>query len=894
MKLKPFSSTARRYTQKVFGELLRQNMGGTIMAVKEKTLKETQSVEETINRLVENGLKALKEFRQLDQAQVDVIVEKMAVAGLDQHMPLAKLAVEETGRGVYEDKIIKNIFATEYIYNGIKDNKTVGYINEDKHAGTYTIAEPIGVIAGVTPITNPTSTTMFKSIITAKTRNPIIFAFHPSAQRCSSEAARVVRDAAIAAGAPEHCIQWIEAPSLEATKLLMNHPKISLILATGGSGMVKSAYSSGKPALGVGPGNVPCYIEKSANIRRAVNDLILSKTFDNGMICASEQAVIIDKEIYADVKKEMIANDCYFLTEEEKKMVEKLVINENTCAVNAEIVGRPAPEIARLAGVIVPESVKILVAELKGVGANYPLSREKLSPVLACYKVNSLEEGLTRAEEMLAFGGLGHSAVLHSNDDEVIKQFGYRMQAGRIILNAPSSQGAIGDIYNAYIPSLTLGCGSYGGNSVSTNVGTVHLVNTKMMAKRNTNMQWFKIPPKLFFYKHSTQYLAKMEGISRAIIVTDPGMVKLGYVDTILHYLKQRTNQVAVEIFSEVEPDPSLDTVVKGVEKMINFQPDVIIALGGGSAMDAAKGMHLFYEHPEVDFFGIKQKFLDIRKRVVKFPKSGTKTKFVAIPTTSGTGSEVTSFSVITDKKVGMKYPLADYELTPDVAIIDPQFVMTVPKAITADTGMDVLTHAIEAYVSVFANDYTDGLAMKAIQLVFEYLPKAYHNGSDELAREKMHNASTIAGMAFTNAFLGINHSLAHKLGSEFHIPHGRANTIVLPHVIRYNASKPTKFVGFPHYERFIAHERYAEIARMLGLPASTTQEGVESLVQAIIKMTKEFGMPTTLEAAGVDKKEFDQKVDWLAERAFEDQCTTANPRYPLVTELAGIYRKAF
>ncbi|WP_318502799.1 bifunctional acetaldehyde-CoA/alcohol dehydrogenase [Bacillus sp. T3] len=870
------------------------------MAVKEKTVKNVQTieeintVEEVISKLVENGNQALKEFMEFDQAHIDHIVEQMAVAGLDQHMPLAKLAVEETGRGVYEDKIIKNIFATEYIFNNIKENKTVGYIHENEHAGTYSIAEPIGVIAGVTPITNPTSTTMFKAIISIKTRNPIIFAFHPSAQKCSSEAARVLRDAAIAAGAPQNCIQWIEKPSLEATKLLMNHPNISLILATGGSGMVKSAYSSGKPALGVGPGNVPCYIEKSANIKRAVNDLILSKTFDNGMICASEQAVIIDKEIYADVKKEMLANDCYFLNEEEKKKVEALVINENTCAVNAEIVGMPAAKIARLAGVFVPESTKILVAELKGVGPKYPLSREKLSPVLACYKVNSLDEGMTRAEEMLTFGGLGHSAVLHSNDDAVMKEFGTRMKAGRIILNAPSSQGAIGDIYNAFIPSLTLGCGSYGGNSVCANVGTVHLVNTKTMAKRNVNMQWFKIPPKMFFYKHSTQYLAKMEGISRALIVTDPGMVKLGYVERIQYYLRQRPDFVHVDVFSDVEPDPSLDTVVKGVEKMINFQPDVIIALGGGSAMDAAKGMRLFYEYPDTDFFGLKQKFLDIRKRIVKFPHSGIKTKFVAIPTTSGTGSEVTAFSVITDKKVGMKYPLADYELTPDVAIIDPQFVMTVPKHITADTGMDVLTHAIEAYVSVFASDYTDGLAMKAIQLVFEYLPKAYHNGSDELAREKMHNASTIAGMAFTNAFLGINHSLAHKLGAEFHIPHGRANTIVLPHVIRYNATKPTKFVSFPKYERFIADERYAEIARMLGLPARTTEEGVESLIQAIINLATELGMPLTLEAAGVDKAEFDKKVDWLAERAFEDQCTTANPRYPLISEMADIYRKAF
>ncbi|GGJ65045.1 acetaldehyde dehydrogenase/alcohol dehydrogenase [Anoxybacillus voinovskiensis] len=864
------------------------------MAVEEKVLEKKIEVTKMIDQLVANAQKALEKFRNYDQETIDKIVKEMALAGLDQHMPLAKMAVEETKRGVYEDKIIKNIFATEYIYHNIKYDKTVGIIRENPHEGIVEIAEPVGVIAGVTPVTNPTSTTMFKALISIKTRNPIIFAFHPSAQKCSSEAARVLRDAAVKAGAPEHCIQWIETPSLEATQQLMTHPGVSLILATGGAGMVKSAYSSGKPALGVGPGNVPCYIEKTANIKRAVNDLILSKTFDNGMICASEQAVIIDKEIYDQVKKEMIDNRCYFLNEEEKKKVEKLVINEDKCAVNPDIVGKPAYEIAKMAGVDVPKDTKILVAELKGVGPQYPLSREKLSPVLACYKVNSTEEGLKRCEEMLAFGGLGHSAVIHSDDQDVITQFGQRMKAGRIIVNAPSSQGAIGDIYNAYIPSLTLGCGTFGGNSVSTNVGAIHLINIKKMAKRTVNMQWFKVPPKIYFEKNSTQYLAKMPNISKAFIVTDPGMVKLGYVDKVLYYLRKRPDYVHCEIFSEVEPDPSLTTVMKGAEMMRSFQPDVIIALGGGSAMDAAKAMWLFYEHPETDFHGLKQKFLDIRKRVFKYPKLGHKAQFVAIPTTSGTGSEVTSFAVITDKENNVKYPLADYELTPDVAIIDPQFVMTLPKHVTADTGMDVLTHAIEAYVSNMANDYTDGLAMKAIQLVFEYLPRAYKNGNDELAREKMHNASTIAGMAFANAFLGINHSLAHKLGAEFHIPHGRANTILMPHVIRYNATKPKKFTAFPKYEYFIADQRYAEIARMLGLPARTTEEGVESLIQAIIKLAKELDIPLSIEACGVSKQEFESKVDKLAELAFEDQCTTANPKLPLVSDLADIYRQAF
>ncbi|MDT8859759.1 bifunctional acetaldehyde-CoA/alcohol dehydrogenase [Alkalihalobacillus sp. MEB130] len=864
------------------------------MVVDQKKMVEKTDVLKTVDQLVGNGQKALKEFLSFDQEQIDEIVKKMALAGLEHHMELAKLAVNETKRGVYEDKIIKNLFSTEYVYHNIKYDKTVGIIDENEHDGLIQIAEPVGVVAGVTPVTNPTSTTMFKALISIKTRNPIIFAFHPSAQKCSSEAARILRDAAILAGAPEHCIQWIEAPSIEATKALMNHEGTALVLATGGAGMVKSAYSTGKPALGVGPGNVPCYIEKTANVKRAVNDLILSKTFDNGMICASEQAVIIDDAIYQEVKQEMKNNKCYFLNEEERAKVEKLVINETTCAVNADIVGKSAAFIANLAGVTVPEDTKILLAELKGVGPEFPLSREKLSPVLACYRARSTEEGMRRAEEMLEFGGLGHSAVIHTNNEDIVKQFGLRMKACRIIANAPSSQGAIGDIYNAFLPSLTLGCGSYGKNSVSSNVGTVNLINVKKVARRNANMQWFKIPPKVYFEKHSTQYLAVMPNITKAFIVTDPGMVKLGYVDKVLHYLRQRPDYVHCEVFSEVEPDPSIETVEKGAEMMRSFEPDCIIALGGGSAMDAAKGMWLFYEHPDTDFVGLKQKFLDIRKRVFKYPKLGSMAQFVAIPTTSGTGSEVTSFSVITDKKQNIKYPLADYELTPDVAIIDPQFVMTVPKHVTADTGMDVLTHAIEAYVSIMANDYTDGLAIKAIQLVFEYLPRAYRNGNDEVAREKMHNASTIAGMAFANAFLGINHSLAHKLGAEFHIAHGRSNTILMPHVIRYNAMKPTKFAAFPKYEHFVADKRYAEIARILGLPAATTAEGVESLVQAIIKLAKEMDIPMSIKENGVDEKVFESKVEYLAERAFEDQCTTANPKLPLVKELAEVYRLAY
>ncbi|WP_112179567.1 MULTISPECIES: bifunctional acetaldehyde-CoA/alcohol dehydrogenase [Paraliobacillus] len=856
--------------------------------------KSEVTVTESIDLLVRNAQQALTEMRTLNQEQVDNIVKEMALAGLDQHMQLAKLAVEETKRGVYEDKIIKNLFATEYVYHNIKNDKTIGVISENEQDGVVEIAEPIGVVAGVTPVTNPTSTTLFKSLISIKTGNPIIFAFHPSAQRSSSAAARVVYEAAVKAGAPKDCIQWVEKPSIEATQTLMKHDGVATILATGGPGMVKSAYSSGKPALGVGAGNVPCYFEKTVNVKRAVNDLILSKTFDNGMICASEQAVIIDKEIYEEVKNEMVYNSCHFLTPAEKAKVEKLVINEDTCAVNPAIVGMKPARIAELAGIKVPEETKILVAELTGVGPDHPLSREKLSPVLAAYKVNNSEEGLDRAEQMLEFGGLGHSAVIHSNNQDVIDAFGLRMKAGRIIVNAPSSQGAIGDIYNAYMPSLTLGCGSYGGNSVSSNVGAVHLINVKKMAKRNVNMQWFKVPPKIYFEKNSVQYLSKMPNITKAFIVTDPMMVELGYVDKVLYYLRKRSDYVHCEIFSDVEPDPSKDTVMRGAAAMDTFQPDCIIALGGGSAMDAAKGMWLFHEHPETDFNGLKQKFLDIRKRVYKYPELGNRAQFVAIPTTSGTGSEVTSFAVITDKENNIKYPLADYELTPDVAIIDSQFVMTVPKVITADTGMDVLTHAIEAYVSNMANDYTDGLAIKAIQLVFEYLPLAYRDGSNELAREKMHNASTIAGMAFANAFLGINHSLAHKLGAEFHIAHGRANAILMPHVIRYNAKKPTKFVSFPKYTNFVADQRYADIARVLGLPATTTEEGVESLVQAIYKLAKDLNIPMSIAENGVDKKAFEAKVDYLADRAFEDQCTTANPKLPLVTELAEVYRNTF
>ncbi|MGL5506689.1 MAG: bifunctional acetaldehyde-CoA/alcohol dehydrogenase [Paraclostridium sp.] len=866
--------------------------------VKKEKVAETKvelSATDMVNELVVKANKAKDAMLNLDQEAVDNIVKEMAKAGLDKHIELAQMAIDETQRGVFEDKVTKNIFATEYIYNSIKYNKTVGVIEENEEDNYMLIAEPIGVIAGVTPVTNPTSTTMFKSIIALKSRNPIIFSFHPSAQKCSAEAAKTLRDAAIAAGAPENCIQWIEVPSIEASNALMKNDGVALILATGGPGMVKAAYSSGKPALGVGAGNVPCYIEKSADVKQAVNDLILSKTFDNGMICASEQAVIIDEEIYDEVVGLMKSYECYFVNDKEKELLEGLVINKESCTINANIVGQSAYKIAQMAGIKnVPQTTKILVAELEGVGMDYPLSKEKLSPVLACYKVANYKAGIQKCVEMTEFGGLGHSAVIHSNNDDIILEFGQKVRTGRLLVNAPSTHGAIGDIYNVNMPSLTLGCGSMGNNSTTDNVSAANLINVKKVTMRRTNMQWFKIPERVYHEFGSVSYLEKIADTNRVMIVTDRMMVQLGYVDKLTYHLRKRRNPVMIEVFADVEPDPSVDTVLNGAEAMRKFKPDTIIALGGGSAMDAAKGMWLFYENPELDFNDLRLRFMDIRKRVFKFPKLGRQAKMVAIPTTSGTGSEVTSFAVVTDKTNNIKYPLADYELTPDVAIIDPSFVMTVPPSVTADTGVDVLTHAIEAYVSIMATDYTDALAMKAIQLVFEYLPKAYKDGNDKEAREKMHNASCIAGMAFANAFLGINHSLAHKLGGEFHIPHGRSNAIVLPHVIRYNATKPTKFAAFPKYKSFVADQKYAEIAKALGLKASTTEEGVNSLIEAINNLLTELNIPKTIADCGINEKDFMAAVDKLALDAFDDQCTPANPRYPLVAELKDIYLTAY
>ncbi|EOW1963940.1 bifunctional acetaldehyde-CoA/alcohol dehydrogenase [Enterococcus faecalis] len=857
---------------------------------KEKT--ETVDVSSMIDELATKANVALKAMEDFTQEQVDHIVHQMAMAALDQHMPLAKMAVEETGRGIYEDKAIKNMYASEYIWNNIKHDKTVGVINKDEQTGLMEIAEPVGVVCGVTPTTNPTSTTIFKSLIALKTRNPIVFAFHPSAQKCSAEAARIVRDAAIAAGAPENCIQWIEQPSIDATSALMNHPGIAIVLATGGAGMVKSAYSTGKPALGVGPGNVPAYIEKTAKVKRAVNDLIVSKSFDNGMICASEQAVIVDKEIYASVKAEFEAHNVYFVKPNELQKLEDAVMNEGKYAVNPAIVGNSAEKIAELAGISVPKGTKILVAELEGAGPEYPLSREKLSPVLAMMKSNNAEHAFELCEAMLNLGGLGHTAVIHTEDEELQVAFGLRMKACRILVNTPSAEGGIGNIYNEMIPSLTLGCGSYGKNSVSKNVSAINLINIKTVAKRRNNMQWFKLPPKIFFEKNSLQYLQKMENVERVMLVCDPGMVQFGYADIVRKELQKRKNDVKIEVFSDVEPNPSTNTVYAGTKMMVDFQPDTVIALGGGSAMDAAKGMWMFYEHPDTEFFGAKQKFLDIRKRTYKIAKP-EKTQFVCIPTTSGTGSEVTPFAVITDSETHVKYPLADYALTPDVAIVDPQFVMSVPASVTADTGMDVLTHAIESYVSVMASDYTRGLSLQAIKLVFDHLENSVKRPDME-SREKMHNASTMAGMAFANAFLGICHSIAHKIGGEYGIPHGRTNAILLPHIIRYNAKDPSKHAMFPKYDYFRADTYYADIAKFLGLKGNTTAELVEALATAVADLGKSVGIDMNLKAQGVSQETLDTTVDRMAELAYEDQCTTANPKEPLISELKQIILDAY
>ena len=856
---------------------------------------------EEVNTLVSKALVALDEFKQIeDQEKIDAIVQAAAVAALEAHGPLAVAAVEETGRGIVEDKAIKNLYACEYIVNYLRDLKTVGIIDKDDVDGITAIAEPVGVVCGVVPTTNPTSTTVFKSLICLKTRNPIIFSFHPSANECSKQAARIVRDAAIKAGAPENCVQFIEKPSMEGTHALMNHDGVATILATGGNAMVRAAYSCGKPALGVGAGNVPAYVHKDAKLKQAVNDIVLSKAFDNGMICASEQAAIVDKELYTDFVKIMKSHRVHFVNKKEKAQLENLLFgaeaNSKNCAeakLNSVIVGKSAPEIAKLAGFEVPKGTVILAAECEEVGVNEPLTREKLSPVLAVLKSTSTEDGIEKSRQMVEFNGLGHTAAIHTRDEEVAEQFGKVVRACRVVWNSPSTFGGIGDVYNAFIPSLTLGCGSYGRNSVSGNVNAINLLNIKLIGRRNNNMQWFKIPPKVYFEPNAIRYLSEMEGLERVMIVTDESMVKLGFAGRIIDQLNRRKNKVAYEVFAGVEPNPDISTVNRGLEIMNSFKPNAIVSLGGGSAIDAGKIMWLFYERPDADFKELIQKFSDIRKRTVKYPHLGNKAKFIAVATTSGTGSEVTPFAVISDKEHDKKYPLADYSLTPNVAIVDPNLVMTVPARPTAATGMDVLTHATEAYTSILANDYTDGIALQAIKIVFENLEKSVKE-FDRDAREKMHNASCLAGMAFSNAFLGICHSMAHKIGGKFHTIHGETNATLLPYVIKYNGTQPGKLSIWPKYEHYKGAEKFQDIARMLGLKADTPEEAVDSYAQAVFELGKRVGTPMSFKDHGVDYDKFKDALKTLSLDAYEDQCTPANPRLALLKDLEGIMEAAW
>ncbi|WP_062387223.1 bifunctional acetaldehyde-CoA/alcohol dehydrogenase [Demequina iriomotensis] len=862
----------------------------------------TTDVATAIDTLVANAQEALDAYSVFTQDDVNLLVKKASVAALNQHGELAVLAVQETGRGVFEDKAVKNIFACEHVTHSMGPMKTVGIINEDPIKGITEIAEPVGVVAGVTPVTNPTSTAIFKSLIALKTRNPIIFAFHPSAQQSSVAAAKIVRDAAIAAGAPENCIQWVETPSLEATDLLMNHDGVALILATGGNAMVKAAYSCGKPALGVGAGNVPAYVHKSAVLERSINDLVISKAFDNGMVCASEQAVILDAEIYDKALSLFDRLHAYKVTPAEKAKLEEFIFgvtaSGENCAgakLNPNVVGKSPQWIAEQAGFSVPEETSIILAEVSTVGESEPLTREKLCPVLAVLKADSTEQGLDYAERMVEFHGLGHSAAIHATDDELIKDFGKRVKAIRVIVNSPSSHGGIGDIYNAFMPSLTLGCGSYGHNSVSNNVTAVNLINVKRIGRRNNNMQWFKVPAKTYFEPNAIQYLHDMNGVERVTIVTDATMTRIGIVDKVLDVLNRRSNNVSVQIIDNVEPEPSVATVRKGAETLRAFKPDTIIAVGGGSPMDAAKVMWLLYEHPEVDFADLKEKFFDVRKRAFQFPKLGEIAKLVCIPTTSGTGSEVTPFAVISDPENGRKYPLADYALTPTVAIVDPVLTANLPSRVAADSGFDALTHATEAFVSVYANDYTDGLALQAITMVFEYIEESVTVGGGAVkAREKMHNAATIAGMAFANAFLGLVHAMSHVTGSTFHVAHGRTNAIYLPHVIRYNGKVPTKPASWPKAESYVAPERYQTIAKHLGLPASTPEEGVESYAAAVEALRDKVGIERSFSQVGVDEADFMASLDTLAMNAYADQCAPANPRLPILEDMKVMMEAAY
>ncbi|EPF6525667.1 bifunctional acetaldehyde-CoA/alcohol dehydrogenase [Proteus mirabilis] len=846
-----------------------------------------------LNDLVARVKKAQLEFANFSQEKVDAIFRAAALAAADARIPLAKLAVEESGMGIVEDKVIKNHFASEYIYNAYKDEKTCGILSEDLTYGTITIAEPIGIICGIVPTTNPTSTAIFKALISLKTRNGIIFSPHPRAKLATNRAAEIVLNAAIAAGTPKDIIGWIDEPSVALSNALMHHDDINLILATGGPGMVKAAYSSGKPAIGVGAGNTPVVIDDSADIKRAVASILMSKTFDNGVICASEQSVIVVDSIYKQVRERFATHGGYMLTGKELKAVQDIILKDGN--LNAAIVGQPAVKIAEMAGIEVPVNTKILIGEVKETTDAEPFAHEKLSPLLAMYHAQNFEDAVHKAEKLVEMGGIGHTSCLYTDQDncpEHVAYFGDKMKTSRILINTPASQGGIGDLYNFKLaPSLTLGCGSWGGNSISENVGPKHLINTKTVAKRAENMLWHKLPKSIYFRRGCLPIALEeiaTDGKKRAFIVTDSFLFNNGYVDEVTNVLKKFG--VETEVFFEVEADPTLSVVRKGAEQMNSFKPDVIIALGGGSPMDAAKIMWVMYEHPETHFEELALRFMDIRKRIYKFPKMGVKAQMVAITTTSGTGSEVTPFAVVTDDETGQKYPLADYALTPDMAIVDANLVMNMPKSLCAFGGLDAVTHALEAYVSVLANEYSDGQALQALKLLKEYLPASYHEGAkNPVARERVHNAATIAGIAFANAFLGVCHSMAHKLGSEFHIPHGLANALLISNVIRYNANdNPTKQTAFSQYDRPQARRRYAEIADHLELsaPGDRTAAKIEKLLAWLEEMKSSLGIPASIREAGVQESDFLAKVDKLSEDAFDDQCTGANPRYPLISEL--------
>ncbi|KMN48837.1 acetaldehyde dehydrogenase [Chromobacterium violaceum] len=850
-----------------------------------------------LDALVARVKKAQTAFAQFTQEQVDHIFRCAALAAADARIPLARMAVAETGMGVMEDKVIKNHFASEYIYNKYKDEKTCGVLSEDDTFGTITIAEPIGVLCGIVPTTNPTSTAIFKALISLKTRNGIIFSPHPRARRSTCEAARLVLEAAVAAGAPQDIIGWIDEPSVALSNQLMHHPDVNLILATGGPGMVKAAYSSGKPAIGVGAGNTPAVIDETADIKRAVASILMSKTFDNGVVCASEQSVIIVDEIYDAVRERFSKHGGYILKGSEAEAVRKVILQDGS--LNAAIVGQSAAKIAAMAGIEVPPTTKVLIGEVTEVSEKEAFAHEKLSPTLAMYRAEDFLDACDKAAALVTMGGIGHTSALYTDQDlqeERVRYFGDKMKTARILINTPSSQGGIGDLYNfSLAPSLTLGCGSWGGNSISENVGPKHLINKKTVAKRAENMLWHKLPKSIYFRRGCLPVaLEDLAGKKRCLIVTGQYLFENGFVDEPIRLLKKMG--LEVETFFEVPADPTLAVVRKGAELAHAFKPDVIMAIGGGSPMDAAKIMWVMYEHPEVHFADLALRFMDIRKRIYQFPKLGQKAMMVAVPTTSGTGSEVTPFAVVTDEVTGVKYPIADYELTPNMAIVDANLVMSMPKSLTAFGGIDAVTHALEAYVSVMANEYSDPQALQALKLLKEYLPSSYLNGAnDPKAREQVHNAATIAGVAFANAFLGVCHSMAHKIGAEFGLAHGLANALLISNVIRYNAADvPTKQTAFSQYDRPKSVARYAEIARHLGLEASRDHQRVEKLIEWVDELKKTLGIPASIQAAGVAESDFLAKVDEVAEAAFDDQCTGANPRYPLISELKQLLLDSF